>query len=150
MAAFTRRTLLAVSASTLALAACGQTKEDVASIITLKDAFMRPPPNGRDMSAAYLTIQNTGGADTLLSVASPMAEDVQMHNSVMEDAVMRMRREDKVDIAAHSITAFQPGGRHLMVFGLKDGLKTGDEIPFVLNFKKAGNITVMAKVGNGP
>jgi periplasmic copper chaperone A len=150
MATLTRRSLLVLSGSTLIVSACGQAKEESAPQITLKDAFMRPPPNGRDMSAAYLTILNTGDTDTLLSVASPMASDVQMHNSVMEDAVMRMRREDKVMIAAHDTTAFQPGGRHLMVFGLKDGMKTGDEIPFVLNFKKAGTITVMAKVGNGP
>jgi copper(I)-binding protein len=144
-----RRAILAIS-SVLALAACGKAADTAPSKITVKSAWMRVPPGGRDVSAAYLVIRNDGGADTLMSVSSPMADDVQMHISEMSDDVMSMREESTVPIPANSTINYQPGGRHLMVFGVREGLKAGDEVPFILTFLHAGKITVTAIMGNGP
>ncbi len=133
------------------LGGCGQ-KEAVnaAPKITITKAWMRIPPGGRDISAAYLVITNEGGADTLLSVSSPLADDVQMHISKREDGMMSMEHEETVPIAAHAKTIYAPGGRHLMVFGVDAGLKAGDMVPFTLTFARAGKITTQALATNTP
>ncbi|PHS29409.1 MAG: hypothetical protein COA85_00705 [Robiginitomaculum sp.] len=145
-----RRHLLSLAGASMALASCGQGAETSAPKITLKSAWMRPPPGSRDTSAAYLVIQNEGGADTLLSASSPLADEVQMHISEMKDDVMSMRREDAVAIPAHGTVTYTPGGRHLMVFGIQDGVKAGDKLTLTLTFKRAGVITVEGVVGSGP
>ncbi|PHS24048.1 MAG: hypothetical protein COA84_10095 [Robiginitomaculum sp.] len=150
MSTITRRRAILAIGSVLALAACGKAADTAPPEITVKNAWMRVPPGGRDTSAAYLVIRNDGGTDTLLSVSSPMADDVQMHISEMSDDVMRMREESTVPIPANSIINYQPGGRHLMVFGVRDGLKVGDEVSLTLTFERAGKITVTAIIGNGP
>jgi copper(I)-binding protein len=36
----------------------------------------------------------------------------------------------------------KPGGFHVMLIGLKDGLKEGEKFPLKLKFEKAGEVTV--------
>lgn len=150
MTNITRRTMISVAGSALALAACGEQAASAPPSITFKNPWMRLPPGGRDISAAYLEIHNTGGADTLVSVSSPMAKDVQMHIHEADGDVMSMRREQSVAIAAQSIVHYQPMGRHLMVFGLSDELGEGDEISFTLQFERSGVLEVIAIVGTPP
>ncbi len=145
-----RRAILALGGALALTAACTSGRPDADPQITVTAAWMRVPPNGRDTSAAYLMIRNDGGADTLLSVSSPMADDVQMHISEMNGDMMSMREEDSVAIPAHDTMAYQPGGRHLMVFGVREGLKAGDEVPLTLTFARAGKVSVIAIMGNGP
>lgn len=154
MRMMTRRGLIcsvsAVAGGVIALSSCADPSTQSAPKITLKNAWMRPPANGRDISAAYLEIHNAGGADTLLSVSSPMAGEVQMHIHEADGDVMRMREEDSVVIPAHNKVIYQPMGRHLMVFGLSDNVQTGDQIPLTLAFARLGTITVNATIGLGP
>jgi len=150
MSTFNRRHFFLFGGAGLALAACGQGAGAAAPKITLSKAWMRPPPGRRDTSAAYLTIVNDGGADTLLSVSSPMADEVQMHISEMKDDMMRMREEETVPIPAHGTVIYKPGGRHLMVFGVHEGGKAGDKFTLTLTFKRAGVMTIEGVVGNGP
>ena len=150
MTLLNRRHFLLLGTTMLALAACGPAADTAPPKITVEKAWMRVPPGGRDVSSAYLVIVNEGGADTLVSVSSPMADDVQMHISEMRDDVMSMREEETVPIPAHGTVNYQPGGRHLMVFGVREGLKAGDEVPLTLTFERAGKVTVIAIMGNGP
>ena len=143
----TRRTLLGLGAALLALAACTGADSGAAPRITLEKAWVRPPAGGRTIGAAYLTIRNDGGADTLTGASSPLAQSVQMHISKMDGDMMTMREEDKVPVPAHGQLAYAPGGRHLMMFGLKAGLKAGDKVPLTLHFARSGDISTIATVG---
>ncbi len=135
--------------TSLALAGCGQSADEPASKIVIFNAWMRLPPGGRDISAAYLVIHNNGGADTLLSASSPMADDVQMHIHEVDGEVMRMRHEDSVAIPANSSVDYKPGGRHLMMFGVPDDLRAGDEILLTLVFERGGEISTYFRVKTG-
>ena len=41
---------------------------------------------------------------------------------------------------------FQPGGLHVMLFGLKQPLKAGEHFPLTLEFEKAGKVEVQVQV----
>jgi hypothetical protein len=96
-------------------------------------------------SAAYFTIRNSGGADKLLSVASPAA-DASLHSTSMDNGVMRMRPLQELDIPAKGTVELKPGGMHVMLMGLKQPLRSGDTLELDLRFEKSGNRKVNAEV----
>ena len=96
--------------------------------------------------AAWLTIRNSGGADQLLGADSPAAERIEIHTHIHEGGVMMMRRVEAIDIPAGGEAALEPGGGHLMLFGLKAGLAPGDSFPLTLLFEEAGQVTVEMRV----
>ena len=96
--------------------------------------------------AAWLTVRNKGGADRLLGAESPAAGRIEIHTHIHEGGVMKMRRVEAIDIPAGGEAALEPGGDHLMLFGLKAGLAPGDSFPLTLLFEKAGPVTVEMRV----
>lgn len=102
---------------------------------------------GATSSAAYLSIHNgQRSADRLLSVASPVARSVSVHNSRMEGGVMRMRAAGPLPVAAGGRIAMKPGGLHVMLMGLKAPLRPGSRLPLTLRFERAGNVQVSLPV----
>lgn len=103
------------------------------------------PPTARH-NAAYLQLRNGSRADTLLAVETPVAAVVELHEMRMEQGVMRMRQEKRVDLAANAELRLAPGGRHLMLIDMKRALRPGERVPLTLRFRRAGILTVQAEV----
>lgn len=118
----------------------GPSKAQDASVISVENALVRLTIPGRP-AAGYVMIRNAGAnADAVVSASSPMAERVELHTHLMENGVMKMRQVEKVDVPAKGKAEFKPGGFHLMIFGLKSGIKPGDTLPLTLTLEKAGNL----------
>ncbi len=126
----------------LFIAACS---EGGTSEISVSDAWARE--SATRTSAAYVKIENKGGADDMLTGAmSPVAETVEIHDMTMEGMVMKMRKLDGVAVKAGETVELAPGGRHIMLIGLKQVLEEGASVPVTLVFEKAGEIEVIAPV----
>jgi len=104
---------------------------------------------GAPVGGGFLTIVNTGGeADRLLSITSPVAGDVQLHEMAMENDVMKMRAlETGIDIPAGATVELKPGGLHIMFMDVKEPFKEGRRFPATLVFEKAGPVEVEFVVG---
>src|SRR6185437_10763490 len=62
------------------------------SAIAVTDAWARATPPGAKTGAAYVTVTNTGkAADRLMSAATPVAGAAQLHTTLTENGVMKMR-----------------------------------------------------------
>jgi periplasmic copper chaperone A len=110
--------------------------------ITIGHPSARPTAPGVP-GAAYLSLENTGQADKLISATSPLAGKTQIHRTIDEGGVMKMREAaDGVELAPHSTVLFKPGGHHIMLIDLKHALSEGEHIPLTLTFEKAGSIDV--------
>jgi hypothetical protein len=97
--------------------------------------------------AAYLTVRNGGDADDrLIGVATEVADKAELHASVVQDGVMRMRPLEAVEVPAHGEAALEPGGIHVMLIGLKAPLEEGGTFALMLVFENAGEIEVMATI----
>ncbi len=97
--------------------------------------------------AAYMLIANQGETnDKLLGVTSDVAQFVEVHKTEMQDGVMRMQQVEFIEIPAKSQVELKPGGYHVMLIGLNRDLVPGDKIQLLLNFEKAGDISVEAEV----
>ena len=55
----------------------------------------------------------------LVSVSSPAAGVVEIHEMAMDKDVMKMRQVPGLDLAAGRITELKPGGYHVMLMDLK-------------------------------
>jgi copper(I)-binding protein len=132
---------IAVLAGLLLLSACGA-KEG----IEIRDAWARTSTEGMN-SAVYFVIQNHNAeADELIGAASNVADAVEVHESKMEGDVMTMNRVESIVLEPSAKVEFMPGGFHVMLIGLKQDLKAGDEIEVTLQFRNGPDITVKATV----
>jgi copper(I)-binding protein len=94
----------------------------------------------------YLTITDTGPADRLMSVASPVAATAALHESFSENGVSKMREIGGLAVSPGTPVTLAPGGYHIMLMGLKQPLKQGDAFPVTLTFEKAGPVTATVTV----
>lgn len=111
--------------------------------IVIERPEIRASLGAQPTTAAYLTVRNTGpAADRLVSAACACAASVMTHATTTVNGVSRMSMEDGVAVPARAAVSFAPGGRHLMLTGVKRPIAAGDRISMVLQFEKAGRITV--------
>lgn len=145
-----RKSLIhAAAAITLALAAilAPATGAFASSVMVMKAYARASATPGAETGAAYVSLMVHGGADRLVGVATPAAKMADLHRTVEADGVMKMEHVDGIDIPDNGQLQMKPGGYHIMLMGLKQPLKEGDEIELTLIFEKAGEVKVKARVG---
>jgi copper(I)-binding protein len=133
------------SLAALLLLSCNAGREPK---VEATNGWTREVAPGQSAAAAYVTISNSGnGADRLVGAESPASATASMHSSSSVDGIARMRRiEGGVDIPAGSAVAFEPGGNHIMLEGLKQPLKEDQSAELILTFERSGRRTIALKV----
>jgi copper(I)-binding protein len=132
------RTIIAATLS-LTLASVASAHEVKAGLLTLSDLRVRAAPAGVPTAAAYLTITNAGKtADTLVGVECACAASAMMHETATVNGISSMSMKREVVIPAGGKAMFKPEGLHIMLVGLKGGLKDGALQEMTLHFQKAG------------
>lgn len=115
--------------------------------LTIDHPWSRELPPNAPAGAAYFILRNQGGeADRLIAASTPRAEHSELHTHVHQDGLMKMTRVPAVEIPARGEAVFQPGGNHVMLFGLSKPLSAGEEFPLTLEFEKAGKVEVQVQV----
>ncbi|MFE5618373.1 copper chaperone PCu(A)C [Streptomyces sp. NPDC056470] len=105
--------------------------------LKVSGAFMPQPV--MDMAGGFLTIKNdSGAADKLTSVTSPISDDVQIH----ETKNQKMQQVKSFDIPANGELKLERGGSHIMFMALKTKPKQGDKVSIELHFEKSDPIKV--------
>lgn len=95
------------------LAAC--TSEPQPPLVASDVVVTRPMP-GMTMSAGYLSLaNNTEETIRITRVTSAQYESVQLHETLVEDGVARMRAIPVLELAAGETATLQRGGKHLML-----------------------------------
>lgn len=111
--------------------------------LTATDIVAVAPLPGRTFSAAYLTLHNHGpDAVTISRVSSPDFAKVEVHESLIADDVIRMRRLDSVIIDAESSAIFESGGKHLMLIGPRANLVAGNLVTLQFEYDDEGLLIV--------
>jgi len=100
------------------------------------DAWVRATVAGQPSTGAFMTV--TASSDSkLLSVQSPVAKTVQIHESSMKDDVMKMQQVQSVALPAGKPVSFDPHGYHVMLIDLTAQVKEGDKVPLTLIVENA-------------
>jgi hypothetical protein len=103
--------------------------------VEVKDAWVRAPVAGQKVVGAYLNAVSNGNF-MLVGVSSPLAGNVEVHETTVENGVMRMRPVTRVALPAGKPVRFEPGGLHLMLVDLKQLLKPGEKVPLALTVQR--------------
>lgn len=105
--------------------------------IVTADAWVRATPPRARVAAGYVNITNNGTRpDRLISVASPDAPVVEIHEMRKDGEVMRMRRvADGVAINPRSTVRLAPGGIHLMFIDPVRSFAEGEKVRATLRFQ---------------
>lgn len=115
--------------------------------LAIDHPWARATPENAKTGAAYMTLTNTGNKeDRLVSAASPVDDRVELHTHAMDGDVMRMRRIGALEVHPGEPAVFQPGGLHVMLFGLKAPLREGQSFPLTLVFERSGSVEVRVTV----
>ncbi len=117
--------------------------------LTIDHPWARPTVTNRQPGAAYFSIINNGDTDQVLTGAIPLdfAEAAELHTHINDGGIMRMRRiEGGVVIPAGETVRFEPGGLHVMLFGLEEPLTEGSPELLRLQFGELGEIDVLLAV----
>ena len=107
----------------------------------------RATPPGISVGAIYFSVKNAGStADRLLSVSTPVAGKVELHESRSVNGVMEMRQVTSVECPAGATVKATPGGLHVMLLGLAAPLAAGSDFSVSLHFRDAGVLTLKVPV----
>jgi len=136
-----KQVLIFVLAGLFILGACSAAED-----IEVHEAWARPTAQG-NTAAAYFSLHNHAtNNDELIGAVSAIADAVEIHESKMVNDVMTMNMVSSIPLKAGDELTFEPGGLHVMLVGIKQELKFGDEFELVLKFKNHADIKVTVKV----
>lgn len=116
---------------------------------TVSDAWVRLPVVAGRPAAAYFMLMGGKAADRLVSVQAVAPVRAEMHETVKKGGAMSMLPVASVAVAANGHLMFEPGGRHIMLFGLAKSVKPGDRIPLTLKFERGGVVRIAAVARSG-
>jgi copper(I)-binding protein len=102
--------------------------------LVIENARVRAMPPGQTNTAAFLAIKNTGSKEIrLIEAHTKAAKKAEFHSHTMNaQGVMRMAKEQCVDIPAGETFVFKSGGHHIMLMGLTKPLSPGEHITMTL------------------
>lgn len=102
------------------------------------------------MGAIYLRITNAGSDDRLISakVDASIASALSIHEMKQDErGMMRMLELTAgLPVTAGATVDLAPGGKHLMLEGLKGPLQIGQAFEITLNFERTGEKRVSVEV----
>lgn len=125
----------------LLLASCQQAPAELSA----DGAWVRLPAVRENPGAAYFTLHGGSAPAILLSVTAPFAVRTELHESMKGDHDMAMMKPVKdVAVPARGTVAFEPGGKHVMLFDVAPDLRAGEKAPLTLTFADGKKLEVQA------
>jgi periplasmic copper chaperone A len=108
-----------------------------ASDVKIEGAWVRTAVEGQKGTGGFMKL--TAPANMKLTgVASPVAGIGEVHEMKMEGSVMKMAEvKGGLELPAGKTVELKPGGYHIMLLDLKQGLKVDSQVPVTLTFTNA-------------
>lgn len=120
---------------------------DQAARLVVTQAWSRAMPPGSTVGAVYFTLNNPGPeARFLTAVSTPVAAAAELHRTLVEDGMSKMRPAGIIEIAPGATLSAEPGGLHVMLRDLKQPLVAGTTIPLELAFRDIAPLHVQVAV----
>jgi len=116
-------------------------------VVAIMNSWVREAHEKATVNAGYMTLVNASDEEvTLLKVESDVYNKIEVHEMVAVDGLMEMREVKDLSIPGNGQIKFEPGGKHLMLMGPKEHLKTGQKVDMTLVFKSGKKQTVSIQV----
>jgi len=120
------RRLLSHAAAILLLApACAYAQ------VRVSDPWVRATVPQQKVSGAFMQLSSPKDM-RLVDIRSPVAGVVEIHESISDKGVAKMRPVVGIALPAGKTVELKPGGYHVMLLDLKRQLKAGESVPLTL------------------
>ncbi|MSQ80308.1 MAG: copper chaperone PCu(A)C [Candidatus Methylopumilus sp.] len=106
--------------------------------IKIENAYIESTNVGEDMSVAYMSLLSHEDL-TLTEITSSKIKTIEMHNTIIDKGIIKMRMMDQIKITHDQIFKFKSGENHLMLMDFKGPLKSGQKINLTFHFKNKKN-----------
>ena len=105
------------------------------SRIDFSGGWIKQLPPVVPMRAGYLTIENRSARNHRISaIQSQSFDSVEVHESKLQDGVMKMVELDSIELPAGARVELKPGGKHLMLIGPEHNLQVGERVQVTITF----------------
>ncbi len=116
--------------------------------ISVKDPWVRQPPPGSSVTAAYMVIENSAAADELLEISCSCSASASLHVTEIREDSMAMKKVASIEVPQGDSVDLLPGGHHVMLEGLSGDI--GESVVLELKFRSGAGISVTAPVLSPP
>jgi copper(I)-binding protein len=97
--------------------------------LKVESGWIRELPPMATSLAAYATLTNMGTKKVeITAISTGAAEMAMLHETAIKNGFSQMRMLSSLSIAAGAKVTLAPGGKHLMLTGLKGMPKAGDHV----------------------
>jgi len=136
--------LTAATLALLASAPLAQAQQPAPATMEVAEAWSRATPAAAPVGVGYLALTNRGAqTDRLIGGSTEIAARIEVHEMRMDNGVMKMRElPGGLEVKPGATLELKPGGYHLMLVGLKRGLKEGERFKAQLDFAGGGKAEV--------
>ncbi|MEJ6595164.1 copper chaperone PCu(A)C [Parasphingorhabdus sp.] len=134
--------MLAASASFL-LVSCGQ-----GDILFADKAVVNLSPVEGNPSAGYMDLHGGRLDVALVGVTSDDVLRMEMHETVEKDSMASMAKLKSIPVPAGKTVKLEPGGKHLMIWGVGEGSKKRGLLTMTLIYSNNDRIEINAVVKN--
>ena len=118
-----------------------------AADFSFEKAWIKAVPPSLKISAMFGVIKNNTDKDIkLMSVRGDIAKNIEIHNHIKTNGVMKMRKIPFLMIPAKGEIELKPMHEHIMFIGLKKQLEIGSTHKMILIFEKGEKLEVDVKV----
>lgn len=133
------------------LTACQSETSDKAPALIASDAQISLSTIEGRPSAAYFILTAQGRDAVLTGVDIAGAERTMLHQTITENGISKMEASPSFPVKSGEELVFERGGKHVMVFGLKD-VTPEQEVAMTLRFEdgEALEVTAIAKALSAP
>lgn len=147
------KTWFAAAALSLALVACSQSDQETTAVdeiptgLTVSNARLLLPPVAGNPAAVYFELKNEGERAVAVRRADIAdAKSASMHDMMEYNREMTMADMGPMTIKQGETIKFEPGGKHVMVFGLSPELKAGGRTEMTLTIAGGDKVSVEVPV----
>ena len=102
--------------------------------INISKAFIKLPRPGVDVTAGFATIKTSTDLK-VINVSNKNFKNIELHSMKMTYGVMEMRKLIEPKLGPNSPLVLSPGNNHLMLFGIKEKLKSEENLDLTFVFK---------------
>jgi len=137
-------------AALAALSACGAPASNETNAVheaeTPSGPIVRLNPVPGRPAAGYLTLRIEGDKGALVSVTSPQAGRIELHETMRDGNMSRMRAIPRIPVRDGERLVFAPGGRHLMLFDIAPTIEAGGGMTLIFRFERGAEQRLTAEI----
>jgi len=116
---------------------------NAASSLKIENAWSPEAPPVTKVMAGYMKIHNLSDKDIkILSAKSPLFKNIEIHLTEMKNGMMRMVKQENLNIKAKGHIELKPGGLHMMLTGKLKPIKSDSVIPLTISFDNGESISI--------